>query len=260
MYPNFLLGEVSLHGWWYYFPFAFIVKTPIATLAAILCAAVFAFRKRRVTWSLICVVVPLILYLIAAMTSDFNHGLRHLLPIFPLMYVAVAVEFAHAMQRWSRVVKTIGGVLTIALLIEVLPAFPDYIAFFNVAAGGSRGGLALLGDSNLDWGQDLPLLAQWQRDHPNDRMYLSFFGAIDPALYGIRYTMLPTGYLAGEPLTPPDPSQIGALAISATHLQGIYVRQPWDRMYAEIRKWKPREVLGGSIYIYDFPPRDRPRN
>ena len=39
----------------------------------------------------------------------------------------------------------------------------------------------------------------------------------------------------------------------ATLLQGIYIRQPWDAMYAEIRTWKPREVLGGSIYIYDFP-------
>jgi hypothetical protein len=43
------------------------------------------------------------------------------------------------------------------------------------------------------------------------------------------------------------------LVISATLLQGIYIRPPWDAMYAEIRTWKPREVLGGSIYIYDFP-------
>ena len=41
---NFLLGSVSERGWWYYFPFAFLVKTPLSTLIAIGLAIFICWR------------------------------------------------------------------------------------------------------------------------------------------------------------------------------------------------------------------------
>ena len=151
-------------------------------------------------------------------------------------------------------VGAVGAILLVGLATESLAAFPDYIPFFNIAAGGSRGGIRLLGDSNLDWGQDLLLLADWHRKHPDVKLYASTFGAIDPRRLGVPYTPMPAGFWGSDGALPPDPNQPGVLVIGASILQGIYVREPWDRMYAEIRTWKPREVLGGSIYLYDFPP------
>src|SRR6185436_15895222 len=121
------------------------------------------------------------------------------------------------------------------------------IAFFNVASRPYR--LTLLGDSNLDWGQDLPLLAAWQRAHPDENLYLGYFGQADPAHYGIRARRLPTS----DPRVPgtelPTPGERATLAISATHLQGIYIWNPWlDRFYAAARRQRPRAVLG-TIYL-----------
>jgi hypothetical protein len=249
---NFLLGTVSGKGWWYYYPFALVVKTPIATLLAVVFAALMALKLRQGDpWTWICLLLPIGAFLVSAMMSNYNHGLRSLLPIFPMLFIAVAVTFARAIAQWRHM--TVVAVLLLAgLATESLLAYPNYLSFFNAAVGGSRGGLNLLGDSNLDWGQDLPLLVQWHREHPHVKIYLAYWGPTDPIWLDVPYTPLP-GYYNGVPDLPPSPGEPGVLVISATLLQGIYIRPPWDAMYAEIRTWKPREVLGGSIYIYDFP-------
>ena len=202
---------------------------------------------------MICLTIPIVIYLLPAMQSDLDHGIRHLLPILPMIFVSVAIVFARAIRIWPRTVGAVGTILLIGLATESLNAFPDYIPFFNVAAGGSRGGIRLLGDSNLDWGQDLLLLAKWRQLHPDVKLYAATFGAIDPVRLGVQYVPLPSGYWGNQNSALPDPNQPCVLAIGASILQGIYVREPWESLYAEIRTWKPREVLGGSIYLYDFP-------
>src|SRR6185436_6674278 len=44
--PAFLCGRYSDQGWWYYFPVAFMLKTPVLTLAAI-AASLVLFRRGR---------------------------------------------------------------------------------------------------------------------------------------------------------------------------------------------------------------------
>ncbi|MEE9613478.1 MAG: glycosyltransferase family 39 protein, partial [Thermodesulfobacteriota bacterium] len=39
-HPAFLMGEYSREGWWYYFPIAFLIKTPIPLLTFIACALI----------------------------------------------------------------------------------------------------------------------------------------------------------------------------------------------------------------------------
>jgi hypothetical protein len=144
-------------------------------------------------------------------------------------------------------------VLILALAVESCCAYPNYIPFFNVFAGGARGGLRLLSDSNLDWGQDLPLLAAWQRKHPDQKLFLAYFGSTDPAYYGICYTNLPGGYIAGPPVQQVDGP--GVMAISATTLQGAYCEQAWMSLWS----LKPIDVLGGSIYLFHVPVRPQDR-
>jgi hypothetical protein len=129
-------------------------------------------------------------------------------------------------------------------------ADPNYIAFFNAPAEW-YGPMRLLGDSNLDWGQDLPLLADWQRQHPQDKLYLCYFGSVDPASYGIRYTPLLGGYGAGP--KPEEAHAPGVLAVSATHLQDIYTPPEYRNRFALlIEGRKPLAVLGKTIYLYEL--------
>src|SRR5205823_1042556 len=145
--------------------------------------------------------------------------------------------------------------LAAALAVETATAFPNYIPFFNVACGGARGGIKLLGDSNLDWGQDLPLLADWQRRHPDRELFLCYFGSAEPEYYGIKYTPLP-GSDAPRDLTDAKfPNRPGVIAISATHLQGIYLDEPLRNAYSLLSKQTPLDVLGGTIYLFDYDPR-----
>jgi hypothetical protein len=197
----------------------------------------------------VCVGVPLVIYALAAISSNLNLGVRHVLPLYPLIYVAIGMSAARVWIAKPQVTKIAGAALAVGLAVESIVAFPNYIAFFNVAAGGSRGGLALLSDSNLDWGQDLPLLARWQREHPDVTLFFCYYGSTDPAAYGIRYLNLPGGYYLDRDFHRPD--QPGVMAISASRLQGAFLSPPLSSYYARIREQqRPIAVLGGTIYLY----------
>ena len=262
---SFLLGRYSMTGWWYYFPLAMLLKTPVATMVAVTGAIVVArgIRKRELsskrgtmTWDWVCLALPMIVYGLAAMGTHLNLGVRHVLPLYPLIYVAVGRTFGSWWSAKPQTAKVVGGVVALGLVMETVLAYPNYIAFFNVAVGGSRGGLALLSDSNLDWGQDLPLLARWQKEHPDVPLYLCYFGSTDPAAYGIRYLNMPGGFYLNRELHMPEPP--GVMAISASRLQGIYLDPVVRDYYARIRdQQQPIDVLGGTIYLYAI--EDRPR-
>jgi hypothetical protein len=140
-------------------------------------------------------------------------------------------------------------ILAAALTAETAAAFPNYIAFFNIPCASHR--LDLLSDSNLDWGQDLPLVARWQAQNPGTTLYLDYFGLCDPAAYGIRYVNVGQGYVFGpKPVLPTAP---GVVAISATNLQQAYGEDPMAELFFTSR---PLAILGDSIYLFKFDPAD----
>jgi len=256
--PAYLLGAVLPRGSWFYFPLALLFKEPVAALVGFAATMALGLRwlrrgaidTTRHAWLLTCLVVPPAIYAIVAVTSRVNIGVRHVFPLLPFVFVAIGVVAARAMREHGRPAQRTIVALAALLAIETLAAWPDYIAFFNAPAGGTRGGLRLLGDSNLDWGQDLKLLATWQKANPDEKLYLFYNGSADPTAYGIRYVNAFGGYAFGpprEPMTTP-----GVFAISATNLQGIYATPEIEPMLRELRKTEPMEVLGGTIYLYRF--------
>jgi hypothetical protein len=271
---SFLIGQYGAYGWWYYFPLAFIFKTPLATLAAITLACAVSFRWRRPThgaWTAICIAVPIALYSLSLMAGSINLGIRHLFPIYPFVFIGVGLAFVPYVKTNQKRAMGIALALGVGLAVETLTAFGDFIPFFNVACGGERGGLALLSDSNLDWGQDLKLLADWQKKHPDTPMYLWYFGTADPHYYGLHYINMPGSTAPPDPSGKPprtiaEMSPRGVIAISATMLQWTYYQQRpepqlqyWGHACRTLREHKSEAitVLGGSIYIYSL-DRDSP--
>lgn len=255
--PGYLLGQISRVGWWYYFPLAALFKTPMATLVAMFAAALLIWQRRRIWWAnperrwlTIAVGVPTLIYIAVLMQSNLDLGLRHLLPAYLPAYLIVALVVASVWRNRKNASRIFGGLLAAALIVESVAAWPNYIPFFNWASGGSRGGLYLLGDSNLDWGQDLKGLAQWQKEHENTRLYFLYFGTADPAYYHIHYINLPGGYLPGPPFQ--VPTGPGVIAASATVVQGIYLDDTQRAAYAWMMHATPIKVLGGSIYLFQY--------
>lgn len=268
---SFILNRYPFDGTWYYFPLAIAVKTPTATLVAGAAGLVFVgvmgvldkvwLRWREWALPLVALGTVFSVYAASAMTTTVNLGVRHVLLLFPFLLMPAAIAVAILVRdRVRRSIAAIPILLAALTAIETLQSHPDYIAFFNAPVGGPENALNLLGDSNLDWGQDLPALAEWQQKHPDTTLYLSYFGIVDPKCYGIRYINILPGYVWGEKTEIPDASRPGVIAVSATHLQGIYnfvpsVRDAWNRVRFNA---EPREILGGSIFLYDLPLKLKP--
>ncbi len=270
---SFLLGQRRDIGWWYYFPLAFLFKTPTATLVSLALTGGLAVRRiarirhwriqraSRFLWVVSSLGVPLLAYIGMILRSNLNLGLRHAFPVHLFLYIAAAATASIALRNSrGRALPATCALLLVALAVETILAFPNFIPFFNTpSALAFRDGLDALSDSNLDWGQDLPALAAWRKAHPDGALYLNYFGTADPAYYGLQYTNLPADAVGQTPAyqwgPPPQwPSESGYLAISATRLQFAHANGA-PSLYRDLWKQKPIAVLGKSIYIYAFPPR-----
>ena len=248
--PSFLLGAYSTTGWWYYFPVAFAVKTPLPTL--ILIGATLVFVYRRGTWrSTLPLLIPVGIYFAICLTSTFNIGYRHLLPILPCLFIFTG-QLALIDWKASRLASAAVLALVVWLTIGSVMISPHYLAFFNELAGGPDNGYKILVDSNLDWGQDLIGLREYMTQQNIPSVKLSYHGTADPAAYGVVYEPLPsypynqwTGDTVPDILLNP-PS--GVYAISANNLQGLRFKN--HDLYATFRERKPDAVVGHSIFIY----------
>lgn len=246
--PAFLLGEIRGTGWWYYFPLAWMFKTPLTVLVLAMGSAIIVLsrpgRVKRHAW----LVVPPAVFLVAAMVSNLNIGLRHVLPVLPFLAVGIGLVAAAAVQKWGRWAGAVVAGMVVLLVFEVLPQQGRHIQFFNLASGSSRGGLRLLSDSNLDWGQDLPRLIQWRKENPEQTLYIYRFGHFTD--FG-KLGLVGTNLAAGDPGEGP-----GVLAVSATYLQGMYISDPSSLKYFEyLRKQEPMTTLGDTIYLFAVPGR-----
>lgn len=255
---SWLLGERSNSGWWYYFPLAMLVKTPLATLLAGAIALLGNLRavsiERR--WVLIALSVPPLIYVLSSLNSGMNIGIRHMLPVYPFIFIGIGAGLASIWRRNKRVMALVCMGLMAGVIAETATAYPNYISFFNSAAGGSRGGLGLLSDSNIDWGQDLRRLVQWRERNRGKPIFLAYFGIAEPGYYKLDQrmdvTFMPGGTKVGSDLRLPggEPCYV---AVSAAVLQGVYQSDPdLIRFYATLRAMTPLTVVGGSIYIYEF--------
>lgn len=239
----YLLGMQSNQGWWYYFPVVFAVKTPLSVLALLGLAIAIALRRpnlRKIPFEWVVLLVPALVYFALCMRSQINIGVRHLLPVYPFLYVVIAA----VLMRAARPVRALSLVLMLGLAVESLAIHPHYLAFFNVAAGGPGNGPRYLVDSNLDWGQDLKNLKIYADRHNFGKLCICYFGRSSMEYYKFDYTDLPR---TEEVEKRAAADCVGA--ISATALQDVYVGA---NAYSWLRARKPMANIGYSIYLYDL--------
>jgi 4-amino-4-deoxy-L-arabinose transferase-like glycosyltransferase len=227
----FLLGAHRSTGWWYFFPVALAVKTPIALLLLAAAGLGPAWSMRR-TGGLI----PLALclgILLPAMAARINLGVRHILPVYAGLSILAGLG-AVRLAQWNRILPLL---LIAWLAFSGARAHPDYLAYFNELAGDRPD--RILVDSDLDWRQDLVLVALRLRHHqapsisldldpwafPNADIYQSFYG-------------LP-------PVLPESPTPApGWHAIGLTPLHLTPAANPWyDRA-------RPVERIGGTLLFH----------
>lgn len=253
---GYLLGRLSNSGWWYYYPVSFVLKTPLPLLLLFGWSLAALARRWREQPRNLVLLLPLLVYLLVAMTSKTNIGNRHILPIYPFVAL-LAAQVAAAGWSW----RSARTRLVLALLFWQVAATvwiaPHYLAYFNELVGGPKNGYKYLVDSSLDWGQDLKRLAEYRDRHADETFFVSYAGAAAPTRYlrdvyylpglipvagGVRvdYRLVPSGSL---------------VAISATNLVGAgRTDSPGEGEFlATLNRLEPVARIGYSIFVYRMP-------
>ena len=243
----YLCGELSRTGWYHYFLVVLALKLPLGLVcggaAGVVGRNVWA---RRSAW----LVVPPLVFLAGASAARVDLGVRVVLPAVPFLYVVAARLAAPGAWGAARLVF-LGGCVAWAG-VSGWAAAPHQIAYSNELAGGPAGVLRHVADSNVDWGQGLPLLKEYADREGIDAVYLSYFGTDRPEAHGLRFQALP-GYgrvgPAGGGAIPAE-ARRHVVAVSANNLLGIYLNDA--DAFAWLRDRPPTAVLGGCVYVFDL--------
>jgi hypothetical protein len=203
--------------------------------------------------------LPAGLYFLAALGVfgfSLNLGIRHLMPLYPFLLLLAGGWVLLIRDRRLRAVLC--GLLLAAQCISVAFAYPQLLAYYNEPARLLARQTPLLIDSNIDWGQDVERLAEYQHKfQAKDNLgtlYFSYFGSTSPDAYGLHYQPLAgKGIMRQAP--PPDWAAMhGTLAISVTNLYGGTGYAGAD--YRPLLRQRPLGIIGKTIYLYRVPLAD----
>ena len=216
---------------WLYFPMVVATKTPEGLLALLLVSVALALRHRP-RWAEAALIAPPLVYLAIVLRSHMTVGVRHLLPLYAFGFVWVSRLVGRGEpRRWLGIAV---AALVVCQAASVLRASPHHLAYFNTFAGGPAHGADWFRDTNVDWGQDLRLLARWHARCPElKRLGLAYFGTADPGAYGVRAPRID--------LSRPWP---GHVAASVTLLNESDPKQAWLHARPIVAR------IGGSIRVY----------
>ncbi len=232
----YLLGQYSRTGWWYYFPLVFLLKTSLIALVVIGLAIILSLRKKNQKAESSYWLLAAALYLIIAMTSRADLGVRHILPIYPMLYIATGSLMQIIENRYGY--KLLFTTLVLGAF-TILTTHPFYMSYFNPLGGGSWNGYKVVADSNVDWGQDLKRIKRYVENYSVDKYdlkkpYIVYSWAGDGALdyYGLERR--PTQNLSLD--------KTGYIIISSAMLQTQEYR--WVQSEQLVDKLTP------SVFVY----------
>jgi 4-amino-4-deoxy-L-arabinose transferase-like glycosyltransferase len=290
-YTSYFCGHVYPHGHLLYFPACFAIKSTLPflllfALAFVLITLRWLTGRREILY----LVLPPAIYFLVAITSNMNIGARHLLPIYPFLYVLGAGAAAKVLiidRRWL--------IAVIALVVwqaaDAITIYPAYMAFGNGLWGGPARVHLYLSDANVDWGQQLndvraylasrgittpgwnaagrvtsvvpqsgtrPHSARPAASQPSLDAHSCWFayfpdGVVLPSGYGIPCKRLPTADTLWWQHDPTNlPGEIdGPVLISDSDLAGIEFGEGPLNPYLQFRSLRPTAVIDYGVYVYD---------
>lgn len=256
----YLAGRFAhrFHG---YFAVAYLVKQPLASIAATVLGAALLFRRGTCAPLVrIALLLPLGGLFVGYTLFSDALGVRYIIPILPFTHLLAGLALA-TLLHGNRLKRVLAGLLAGWAVLTSLAIYPDHLSYFNEVAcladrpdrlgldGGSRCGPAWLDDSNVDWGQGLKALKRWLDQYAaGRRVRVAYFGVFPPEGYGI-----PVG--ANDYVDTLRGIEPGLYAVSSH----IVARA---REGAEQGGWMvdaaPLAVVGHAFYIYEIPARTAP--
>jgi len=263
---TYFLGQISAGSWRYYFPLLYLLKIPAAfhllvlSALAAFSAVLWKIRKqkkilnysRRYFW-VIALFLWIAVYWTSAIAGNLNIGIRHLLPVFPFIYILAVFGVYQGFKLVKAPVKRLilfsfFLILFFCYAVSSLSAFPHYISYYNIFGGGIENGYKIAVDSNYDWGQDFYRLLAFVEKEKIEKIYLDYFGGEDPSFW------LGEKYIKFNPKEIKEPPH-GWLAVSLNQLMGGLAEPAagFDQetgYYGWLKNQTPAGKAGYSILIY----------
>jgi Dolichyl-phosphate-mannose-protein mannosyltransferase len=235
--PAWFMGKIyPTGGIKTYYPAAIVLKWPAILLGLFLASLLMGVRKTCSNSSdLLAMCAFGLVFLFFAIQSKYDIGERHILPLYPFALLIAAAIWEHVKARRSAMIFL---VLLLALnAADALRAAPDYLAYFNVLVKPTSS-WRYLTDSNLDWGQGLIALREYEQKHPEESLRLAYFGSVEPSLYGVR----------AVPLSPGERVE-GTVVAGASVLSGQVLADP--NGYRWLLAYPPQQMIDRSMFVFD---------
>ena len=252
-----VLGRYGFEGWLLYFPAAFALKTTLPFLLTSAVALSWAARWLwgRREWGLLPLLGPLALYALLAASSRINIGVRHIIPLFPFLFILGGALLERLLRSGNRRRVLLAAAALCWVVFEAARAYPHYIPYMNQLAW-RRPHWYYLADSNVEWGDDVKELALYLRARGETRVTAALLDgttynkggapyARNLEHYGVEYVNL---------VAPGDaPPETRYVAVGASYLNGaslLGVPVPQRLKVIDYRRRTPEAVFGNSIYLY----------
>lgn len=246
---TFILGHFSDKAISWFFPVAWLLKTPVIiillTVFSFISIFIHKLKKKSDFWLVWLFLIPIAVYWLVTLRGSLNIGTRHLMPTLPFLYLFIGLTMKKIIES-KKLAANIAIVLIIfGLVVPVSAAYPRYISYFNEFTFGLKR-YNMLVDSSLDWGQDLKRLAKYVEKNDIKDIKVDYFGGGLVKYYIPEATEWRSGY---------GPTS-GWLAISATFYQmsKYQSRQEGKWSYDWLDNYEPVAVIGDSILVFYISP------
>jgi 4-amino-4-deoxy-L-arabinose transferase-like glycosyltransferase len=253
-FTTYLLGTIYPHPIWFYFPIAMVIKSTL-TFLILLVIALWAIATGKVSHrrELAFALVPAAIYMIFAMAGGMNIGIRHILPVYIFLIIAIAGATAALIERNRRWLYVTAALL-IFQAISVTLTFPGYVAYANEAVGGINNVHNLLSDSSSDWGQQMKSVRRYLERNNIHQCWFIYFGegVIDPNYYNLPCKYLPTadGLHFPDPIDTPT-SIDGPVLVSASVLSGFEFGPGALNPYEQFKHLTPAASIDGGVFVFN---------
>jgi tetratricopeptide (TPR) repeat protein len=267
-FTSYLLGTIYPHPVWFYFPIAILIKSSL-TFLVLLGVTVWAIvtGRLRARREILYMGVPAAVYMAFAMAGGMNIGVRHVLPVYIFLSVAIAGAAWKLIQRDRRWLYPVVALLVFQAA-SVLHAFPAYMSYANEAVGGPSNVHNLLSDSSSDWGQQMKsvkrylaangiaangIAANGIAANGKKACWFAYFGqgVADYSYYGIPCKPLITAaslYFDSPRDVPP--SIDGTVLMSTGVLSGFEFGPGALNPYRQFQHLKPVAVIDYGVFVY----------
>ncbi len=246
---TFILGHLSDKSIPWFFPVAWLLKTPVPiilfVISALVTIAIRRPKEKEKIWLLTVIMTPIAVYWAVTLKGQLNIGIRHLMPTVPFVLLLIGYFTTPIINYGKRWAKVIVWLLIVYMVGSTLANYPNFTSYFNEFTPRDQR-YQRLTDSSLDWGQDLLRLKKYVDDNKIKNIKVDYFGGSVPKYYIPNSTEWHSSY---------GPTS-GWLAVSATFYQSskLVGREEGQWSYDWLEAFKPTAIIGDSILVYNITP------